>query len=130
MSQRTGYLKDQSSDQVASFAVVPVGDRYEGTITLARTPLDLRRLFDEYEELVEGQVFSRLNNIEERIAARRLRVVFDDGTESAVEDLQVYPSTGAVSFAARESKAQTGLAQTRRVSTPGGDAATHPTRAG
>jgi hypothetical protein len=130
MSQRTGYLKDQASNRVASLAIAPVGDRYEGTIALGGTPADLRKLFEEYEELVEGQILSRLDDIEGRIAARKLRVIFDDGAESAVEDLQVYPSTGAVSFAAKESLAQTGLAQPRRISTGSADGPTHPTRTG
>jgi len=130
MSHRTGYLKDHESKRVASLTVAPVGDRYEGTVVLGGTPPDLRRLFEEYEQGVEGQVFSRLEELEGRIAARRLRALFDDGTEVAVEDLQVYPSTGAVSFVAKGSLTQTGPAQRRRVSTVGGAGSPHSTRTG
>ena len=129
MTQRTGYLQDQAANRVAAVTVAPVGDRYEGTILLGSTPPDLRQLFEEYEELVEGQVLSRLDDVEGRIAALGLRIVFDEGTEAGVDDLQVYPSTGSVSFLTRDSQVSAGLAGPGRVSTPSGNGPIYPTRA-
>ena len=69
---------------------------------LEHTPPEFKRLFEEYEEIVEGQMFSLLDDIEEKIGVIPFKVSFADGTEASVEDLQVYPSTGAVSFKTRQ----------------------------
>jgi hypothetical protein len=79
-----------------------IGDYYEGSIDLSSTPPDLKRLFEEYEEVVENQTFSLLDTIEEKIGAIRLKVAFDDGSELDIEDLQVFPSRLAISFAVRQ----------------------------
>jgi len=47
-------------------------------------------------------MFSLADEIEEKIGAIPLRVVFPDGMEGYVEALQVYPSTKRVSFRIRE----------------------------
>ena len=65
-------------------------------------PPGLKRLFEEYEEIVEGQIFALLDGIEEKIGVIPFKVSFEDGTEASVEDLQVFPSTGAVSFKTRQ----------------------------
>lgn len=48
--------------------------------------------------MVEGQVFSVADEIEDQIAKVQLKVAFANGSEAYVEDLQVYPSTNRVSF--------------------------------
>jgi hypothetical protein len=100
MTQRPLYLTDASGARLAALAVSAVGDRFEGTIQADQLPDDLRRLFAEFEEVVEGQMFSFLDQVEDRIRAARLRVVWEDGASTPVSDLQVYPSSGAVSFRA------------------------------
>ncbi len=56
-------------------------------------------VFDEFEEIVNGQMFSFLDEIEGKIAVLSLKAAFDsNGSEVSVEELQVYPSTGDVSF--------------------------------
>lgn len=102
MTTPTFYLVDQSATKVAVLNVEPSGDGYRGTICLDAMPPDLRRLFIEFEENVEGQMFTLADEIEEKIAAVPLRVVFPNGVEAPVEDLQVYPSTGRVSFKVRQ----------------------------
>jgi hypothetical protein len=92
------YLVDQSSARVAVLHVERNGDHYQGTICLDATPPALARLFKEFEENVEGQMFTLADEVEQQIEARRLRIVAPDGKESPVEDLQVFPSTGLVSF--------------------------------
>ncbi len=83
-------------------SVTFTGTHYEGTISLDHTPPELKRLFEEYEEIVEGQMFSLLDSIEEKISVIHLKVSFENRTEAYVEDLQVFPSTEAVSFKTRQ----------------------------
>src|SRR4051812_27152885 len=101
MAHRPTYLLDPSHGRVAILDVSPFGDHFQGTVDLASSPLPLRTLFRDYEDVVEGQVFSRLDAIEEKVAAASLQVEFDDGTVADVEDLQVFPTREAISFKAR-----------------------------
>jgi hypothetical protein len=100
MTQRPLYLIDPSSARLASLDVSTVGDHFEGTLDLNQLPDDLRLLFTEFEEVVEGQMFSLLDRLDERIRAAQLRLDWGGGTSTSVEDLQVFPSTGAISFKA------------------------------
>lgn len=97
------HLIDQTASRIATLDVSPLGDHYEGTISLDSTPVQLKRLFEEYEEIVEGQIFSMLDNIEDKICKLGLRVVFDNGAIASVCDLQVLPSSSSVSFKTRQS---------------------------
>lgn len=102
MTPRPIYLLDQANHKVAALNVSATGTHYEGTIVLDQTPPELRRLFEEFEEVVEGQMFSLLDGIEEKIRSNHLKVSFESGMEASIENLQVYPSTGAVSFITRQ----------------------------
>jgi hypothetical protein len=102
MTARPIYLLDQGRNRVAALTVAFTGSHFEGTIALEHTPPQLTRLFEEYEEIVERQMFSLLDQIEEKIGAIPFKVSFEDGTEACVEDLQVFPSTRAVSFKTRQ----------------------------
>lgn len=102
MTHRPTYLIDPSSVRVATLDVRFQDGQFEGTISLDTTPPHLRKLFEQFEEIVEGQMFSLLDDIEEKIGTIPLRAVFDDGTEQYVADLQVFPSTRAVSFTMRQ----------------------------
>ena len=101
ISQR-GYLLDPSSAKVAVLDVTRIGDLFRGTICLDATPPELEQLFQEFEQMVEGQVFNVADEIEEKIGRLRLRVAFANGPEVEVSDLQVYPSTKRVSFGIRQ----------------------------
>ena len=101
MRKRHGHLTDPFSTLIAAFDVTRSGDLYSGTICLDATPPELGRLFQEFEEMVEGQVFSVADEIEEKIARLRLRVVFAGGEGAEVADLHVYPNTNAVTFKIR-----------------------------
>jgi hypothetical protein len=99
MNERIVKLVDQTRNVVALAHVHDEGGRYEGTIDLTHTPPGLRRLFAEFEEIVNGQMFSFLDEIEDKIASFSLKAVFDtNGAELSVKELQVYPTTGDVSF--------------------------------
>jgi len=102
MATQPIFLVDQSSTRIAVLNVVPSGDHYRGTICLDATPPELKHLFEEFEENVEGQMFSLADEIEEKIGVIPLRVIFPNGMEEFVEDLQVYPSTKRVSFKVRQ----------------------------
>lgn len=98
MTERTVQFIDDTRNVVATARVTAEGNCFGGTIDLARLPGELRSLFEEFEEIVNGQMFSFVDEIQAKIAALPLRVVFDDGLATPVTDLQVYPSTGDVSF--------------------------------
>lgn len=98
MTTRHVTLIDQTGTTVATAEVADEGGHHGGSIDLGHTPAELRDLFDEFEEIVNGQMFVFLDEIQERIRALRLKAVFDDGTEVDVNDLQVFPSAGDVSF--------------------------------
>src|SRR5687768_13441101 len=98
MTCRPVYLVDQASARIARLDVRSAGDRYQGTISLEETPPQLKHLFEEFEEMVEGQMFELAEEIEEKIAMMPLKAVFEDGTEARVEELQVFPRTKRVSF--------------------------------
>jgi hypothetical protein len=50
-------------------------------------------------------MFSLADEIEEKIGAIPLRVVFPNGLTAYVDDLQVYPNTKRVSFKVRQTSA-------------------------
>ena len=98
MTARTVKFVDPDRNVLAVAHVADEGDHYGGTIDLRETPAALHALFDEFEEVVNGQMFSFLDQIQEKMTRLSLRAVFDSGVEVDVKDLQVFPSTGDVSF--------------------------------
>jgi len=98
MTVRSVRLVDPSRTVLAEARVTDEGSYYGGTIDLCWTPPEPRALFDEFEEIVNGQMFAFLDAVQAKIEALHLKVVFDDGREEGIKDLQVFPSTGAVSF--------------------------------
>jgi hypothetical protein len=62
------------------------------------TPTELRALFEEFEEIANGQMFVFLDDIQERIGAFSIKAVFDEAPAVGVRDLQVFPSRGEVSL--------------------------------
>ena len=55
-------------------------------------PSELRGLFEEFEEIVNGQMLSFLDEIQDKISVLQLKVQFDSGKEADIHDLQFYPS--------------------------------------
>ena len=91
-------LIDQSRTVLAVAQVADEGSYFGGTIDLRSTPDHLRILFEEFEEIVNGQMFVFLDEIQEKIGSLPIRAIFNDGLEDDVKDLQIFPSTGDVSF--------------------------------
>ena len=98
MDTRRVRFIDSSGPVVATAQMADEDGRFGGMIDLRLTPSGLRSLFDEFEEIVDGQMLSFLDDIQQRIAAQPLRAAFDDGTETAASDLQAYPRAGDVPF--------------------------------
>lgn len=98
MNVQTVKLINQARDLLATAHVAEEGDHYGGSIDLRQIPATVRALFEEFEGIVNGQMLSFLDEIQARIGALRVRVVFPDGCEVPIQDLQVYPSTQEVSF--------------------------------
>ena len=91
-------LIDQGQRVIAAVQVAKQDGAFVGRIDLSLIPVPLRRLFEEYEEIVNTQAFSLLDEIEEKLENLHLKVVFEDGSEAALADVQIYPSTKKVSF--------------------------------
>jgi hypothetical protein len=98
VEQQPVKLIDASGALVAVAEVADEGGYYGGTIDLRATPPEIRALFEEFDECVNGQMFSFLDSIEDKIAALDIRAVLENGCEVRVKDLQVHPSTGDVTF--------------------------------
>ena len=78
MYARCVRLIDDSSAVVATAAVTDAGPNFEGTIVLDSTPPQWRARFEEF---VNGQMLSFLDEIEGKIGSRPLEADFDDGSE-------------------------------------------------
>ena len=89
---------DRAGNLVAAAAVVDEGDYFGGAGDLGSIPGALMPLFDEFELAINDQAFEAADAIQTRLAALELRVVFEVSPEACVDDLQVYPSTGDISF--------------------------------
>ncbi len=98
MTTRGVRLLDPARAVLATARVTDEGNHFGGTVDLRLTPPSLRALFDEFEEVVDGQMFVFLDDIQDKIGAVVVKAVFDDGSERPVKDLQVFPRTGDVSF--------------------------------
>jgi hypothetical protein len=97
ISQRVTLI-DQGRQAVATAQVTEQDGSFIGRIDLSPMPVSLRQLFEEYEEIVDTHAFSLLDEIEEKIKNLHLKVIFEDGYEAALIDVQIYPSTNKVSF--------------------------------
>ena len=107
MTTRTVKLLGSDRSVLATAEVADEGLHYGGTVDLRGVPDDLRVLFEELEELVTGQMFSLVDGVQRRIAAIPVFAAFDGVAAVPVEDLQVFPSTGDISFRVRNVTAET-----------------------
>lgn len=97
MPHRPVILLDRERNPIATADVECREDHYSGSVDLAQMPTPLRHLFEEYEEIVNGQVFGLLDQIEDRVDAAAMSVFFD-GHERRTRDLQILPGLGRISF--------------------------------
>ena len=104
----TVKLIDHDQNVIATARVTREGNLFGGQIDLSVMPTPLLRTFEEYEEIVNGQMFSLLDEIEAKIDALALAVVFEDGQRASVADVQIYPGEKRVSFKAPGTAAHDG----------------------
>ncbi len=97
-STRTVRFLDSAHAVVATATVADEGSHFAGTVDLTVTPAAVRAAFEEFEEVVLGQMFSFLDEVQAKVAALGLRAEFAGGFAVPVKDLQVYPTTGELSF--------------------------------
>lgn len=98
MLTQTVKLIDINRTVVATAQVVEQDGKFNGRIDLHLMPVNIQQKFTEYEEIVNGQMFSFLDEIEEQISELRLKIRFETGEERTIDDLQIYPSTKRISF--------------------------------
>ena len=98
MTLRNIKVIDHCRNVVATAQVAERDGYFAGLIDLSLAPTNLRRKFEEYEEIVNGQMFSLLDEIEEQIGALPLKVRFEEGSEFSIADLQIYPGKGRISI--------------------------------
>src|SRR6266542_4937818 len=97
MSQ-TVKLVDGAGAAVAVAQITRDRDLFSGSVDLRAMPQHMLRKFEQFEEFVNDQVFSLVDEIQEEIVGLDLKAVFDNGCTEALDDLQIYPSDGVLSF--------------------------------
>jgi hypothetical protein len=95
-------IVDRDRNEVAIAQVEFRTGGYSGSVNVDRMPEALRLTFESYEDIVNNQTFSLLDQIEEEIGAIPFVAVFEDGCESSIKDLQIFPKSGTVSFTVAE----------------------------
>ncbi|MBN8469543.1 hypothetical protein JYJ95_23825 [Corallococcus exiguus] len=105
-SRLEGQLSDAQGKLIGRVSVSAEGSLWSGDIDLSGAAPGIMSLFTEFEELVNDQVLSLLDDMETQVArlGPRFRVAGEEALP--VEDLQIYPAQREVSFrtphAARE----------------------------
>ena len=98
-SRLCGVLVDSKGRSLGSVDVSWVGTLYVGDVDLSGVDSDLVSLFDEYEDVVMGQVLSLLDEQEDSMSKLGARFVSDDNLHVLyVCDLQMYPKQRRVAF--------------------------------
>jgi hypothetical protein len=98
MSIRNIQLIDSHRAALATAQVEESGGLSVGAIDLNKLSPQIVALFREFEDAVNNQLFSDVDRLQDAIDALAFRARFDDGSESLIADLQVFPSTGEFSF--------------------------------
>lgn len=93
-----GQLLDGEDQYLATVDVELAGGVYEGRVVDFVLGRGILELFSEYEYFVVSQLFSGLGDVERRVEALGVVFVPRSGDRVLLTDLQIYPSTRAVSF--------------------------------
>jgi hypothetical protein len=98
MKFRAVELFDSSGRLVAVAKVHDEGHYFGGSIDLTGTPERFRTLFDEFEKTINDQMLGLVEDVQAKIHSLDIKAVFDGNFEARAVDLQVFPSTGEVTF--------------------------------
>ncbi|HUR53591.1 MAG TPA: hypothetical protein VMZ71_05650 [Gemmataceae bacterium] len=89
---------DRNGRVLATGRATDEGGYLGGTADWSAAPAPVLALFAEFEEVVDGQMFAFLDDVQRRIQALGITAAFDGGGAIDLTDLQVFPSTGDFSF--------------------------------
>lgn len=98
MITQRAEIVDRQGRIVATMVVADCGTHFGGDIDLKNTPAELRGLFDEFEEVIDQQAFSDMDELLDRIGGFQLRANCEDGRCLELRDFQVFPSVLKASF--------------------------------
>ena len=98
MTTRGVRFLDRSGRKIATGRATDDGGYFGGTADWSAAPAPVLALFAEFEEVVNGQMFAFLDEVQGKIHALGITAAFDDDFERDISDLQVFPSTGDFSF--------------------------------
>ncbi|WP_044279737.1 hypothetical protein [Myxococcus stipitatus] len=91
-------MVDARGNLIGGVRVSEKGGRWSGDIDLGGTASSIVSLFTRFEEMVNGQMFSFLDEMEAEIRQLGVRLLTTEGTSLPVDDLQIYPAERVVSF--------------------------------
>ena len=98
MPGRIVQIVDGDRNVLAGLDASPSNGRCSVSADFAAMPADTRRLFEEYEGMVNDQIFSLLDEYEDRIEGLACAAVFEDGSRRPIADVQLFPKGGTASF--------------------------------
>ena len=97
MSQEVALIDDTGA-VVGVAQVDQERELFSGSVDLRAMPADMLRKFEEFEEIVNDQTFSLVDQVQQEIERLGLKAVFGNGRQEAIDDLQIYPTDGVLSF--------------------------------
>jgi hypothetical protein len=98
MSHQNVKITDQFGKILANAQVKETDDCWQGTFSFNNFTPEILSVFEEWEEIVNGQMLSFLDEIQQKISRLSILAVFEDGRTFWTRDLQIYPSTSEISF--------------------------------
>lgn len=101
ISRLEGQLVDSQDNLIGVVRVSAEGGLWSGEIDLSGTAPSIVSLFTRFEELVNGQMLSLLDDVQTEISQLGAKFLVPEQEALAVEDLQIYPAQRKVSFRTR-----------------------------
>ncbi|WP_338866429.1 hypothetical protein [Myxococcus stipitatus] len=93
-------MVDAQGHLIGEVRVSAEGGLWSGEIDLRGTAPSIVSLFNQFEDVVNGQMLSFLDDLETEIRQLGARFLIAEGQALPVGDLQVYPELRVVSFRA------------------------------
>ena len=91
-------LYDRDHNILGIATVQDRGDFYAGYVDTSKMPAAARWTFERYEKLLNDEVLSMLDVIEQEIANMGIVSVDDDAVITTLQDVKLLPKAGTVSF--------------------------------
>ena len=98
MTRESVTIVDEEGNTVATGNVELQRGCYLGSVDVDRMPCKIRKIFEEYEEIVNIQILSLLDQIEHRISDIQLSVIFHGDHRIQLRELQIFPKGRTMSF--------------------------------